>query len=629
MSPRFGARRPFRPPNRRPNRPHVPHEERRAPTVVQRRPEHINVEIPSRLTVKQLAELLRVQSGEVIKALLTNGMLATINQQIDYDTAATAAIDLGFQPREAQAPSMESTALGAPVQDEAENLVLRPPVVTIMGHVDHGKTSLLDAIRNASVATGEAGGITQHIGAYQIERNQKGKRSKLAFLDTPGHEAFTQMRARGAQATDIAILVVAADDGVQPQTIEAIGHIKAAKVPLIVALTKTDLPTANPDRVRTQLAEHEVVVEEFGGDVPAVGVSSRTKAGIEDLLDTVELVAELQDLKANPNRPARGLVIEARLDRQRGPVATLLVQTGTLNVGDAITVGPYSGKVRGMFDDRGKAMRHADPSTPVEILGLSDVPQAGDRFAVAPDEKTARVWAQEQVTVRQAGAGDVPIQRSALTLEDLVSQAQAGAVKDLNIVIKTDVQGSIDPIRSSLEKLSNEEVRVKVLLAGTGNVTDSDVNLAISSRAIIVAFNVRVEPGARRLADGQGIDIRSYSVIYELIEDVEAALRGMLAPKYEEVLEGRVEVRQLFKVGRETVIAGSFVLEGRIARTSIINVLRGGRALVEGARLANLKRFKDEVREVLAGYECGVTVDGFNDFQPGDIIEAYARERVG
>ena len=627
--PRFGARRPFRPPPRR--RPPQAHsEERRAPTVVQRRPENVNVEIPNRLTVKELAELLRVGSGEIIRVLLNNGMLATINQQIDYDTAAIAAHDLGFQPREAQAPSMESTALGAAVTDEPENLATRAPVIAIMGHVDHGKTSLLDAIRNTTVATGEAGGITQHIGAYQIERNANGKRSKLTFLDTPGHEAFTQMRARGAQATDVAILVVAADDGVQPQTIEAIGHIKAAKTPMIVAITKVDLPTANPDRVKTQLAEHEVVVEDFGGDTPSVNVSARTKAGLDDLLDTIELVAEVNELKANPNRPARGLVIEARLDRQRGPVATLLVQTGTLNVGDTITVGPYYGRVRGMFDDRGKTVRHADPSTPVEILGLSDVPQAGDRFAVAPDEKTARAWAQEQVAVRQFGAGEgQPVQRPQLTLEDLVSQAQAGAVKDLNIIIKTDVQGSIDPIRSSLEKLSNEEVRVKVLLAGTGNVTESDVNLAISSRAIVVAFNVRVEPGARRVADAQGIDIRTYSIIYELIEDIDAALRGMQAPKYEEVLEGRVEVRQLFKVGRETVIAGSFVLEGRIARQSILNVKRGNQTLVEGARLANLKRFKDEVREVAAGYECGITVEGFNDFQLGDIIEAYARERVG
>ena len=550
--------------------------------MLQRRPENVEVEIPGRLTVKELAELLRVQSGEVIRSLLNNGMLATINQQIDYDTAALAAMDLGFKPHEAQAPSMESTALGAPIADDPANLVPRPPVVTIMGHVDHGKTSLLDAIRHTSVATGEAGGITQHIGAYQIERTHNGKRSRITFLDTPGHEAFTAMRARGAQATDIAVLVVAADDGVQPQTIEAINHAKAANVPLVVAITKVDLPDANLDRVKSQLAEHEVVVEEYGGDTPAVAVSARTKTGIDDLLDVIELVAELHELKANPNREARGVVIEARLDRQRGPVATLLVQTGTLNVGDAITVGPYSGRVRSMLDENGKPMRHAGPSTPVEILGLSDVPQAGDRFAVAPDEKTARAWAQEQVTVRQVGAG-AEATRGPLTLESLQTMVQAGTVKDLNVIVKTDVQGSIEPIKSSLEKLSNDEVRVRVLHAGTGNVSDNDVNLAQTSGAIIVAFNVRVEPSARRMADNAGVDIRHYSVIYEVVEDVEAALRGMLEPKYQEVLEGRVEVRQLFRIGRTTVIAGSFVLEGRITRQSILKVLRGNRVLLEAA----------------------------------------------
>jgi translation initiation factor IF-2 len=595
--------------------------------MVQRRPENVEVEIPGRLTVKELAELLRVQSGEVIRSLLNNGMLATINQQIDYDTAALAALDLGFKPHEAQAPSMESTALGAPITDDPASLVPRPPVVTIMGHVDHGKTSLLDAIRHTSVATGEAGGITQHIGAYQIERTHNGRRSRITFLDTPGHEAFTAMRARGAQATDIAVLVVAADDGVQPQTIEAINHAKAANVPLVVAITKVDLPDANPDRVKSQLAEHEVVVEEYGGDIPAVAVSARAKTGIDDLLDVIELVAELHELKANPNREARGVVIEARLDRQRGPVATLLVQTGTLNVGDAITVGPYSGRVRSMLDENGKPMRHAGPSTPVEILGLSDVPQAGDRFAVAPDEKTARAWAQEQVTVRQAGTGG-EASRGPLTLESLQTMVQAGTIKDLNIIVKTDVQGSIEPIKSSIERLSNDEVRVRVLHAGTGNVSDNDVNLAQTSGAIIVAFNVRVEPSARRMADNAGVDIRHYNVIYEVVEDIEAALRGMLEPKYQEVLEGRVEVRQLFRIGRTTVIAGSFVLEGRITRQSILKVLRGNRVLLEGGRIAGLKRMKDDVREVQAGYECGITVEDFNDFQPGDIIEAYARERV-
>ncbi|HEY3109841.1 MAG TPA: translation initiation factor IF-2, partial [Chloroflexota bacterium] len=404
MSPRFGNRGPYRPGGRRPGGPPRARppgaagggEDRRG-TAVQQRRENVPVTLPSRLTVKELAEAMRVQPGEVIKALLNNGMLATINQPIDYDTAAIVAVDLGFVPTEALAPTMESTALGQAVSDEAEDLVTRPPVLAIMGHVDHGKTSLLDAIRQTNVAAGEAGGITQHIGAYQIEHTHAGRKSKLTFLDTPGHEAFTAMRARGAQSTDIAILVVAADDGVQPQTIEAIGHIKAARVPMIVAINKIDVPDSNPDRVRAQLAEHEVVVESYGGDVPSVEVSARTGQGIEDLLEVIELVAELHELKANPNRPARGLVIEARLDSRRGPVATLLVQTGTLNVGDVITVGPHSGRVRAMFDHRGRGLRHAEPSTPVEILGLSDVPQAGDRFAVAPDEKTARAWGQEQL----------------------------------------------------------------------------------------------------------------------------------------------------------------------------------------------------------------------------------------
>jgi translation initiation factor IF-2 len=633
MSPRFGSRRPYRPggrPGGRPqNRGGQSSDQNRSPAAVQtRRPENVAIEIPARITVKELADLMRVSAAEVIKGLLQNGMLVTINQQIDYDTAAIVAHDLGFQPREAKAPTMESTALGAPIQDEAEDLVNRPPVVTIMGHVDHGKTSLLDAVRQANVASGEAGGITQHIGAYQIEHMHGGKRHKITFLDTPGHEAFTAMRARGAQATDIAVLVVAADDGVQPQTIEAIGHAKAAKVPMVVAINKVDLPNANPDRVKTQLAEHEVVVEQYGGDVPSVEVSARTRQGIEDLLEVLELVAELQDLKANPGRTARGIVLEAQLDRARGPVATLLVQTGTLGVGDVITVGPYSGRVRAMFDDRGRKLRHADPSTPVEILGLADVPQAGDRFAVAPDDKTARQWGQEQLQIRQATAAEGATPRTQVSLEDLLAQAQAGAVKDLNLIIKTDVQGSIEPIRASVEKISTDEVKVKVLLAGTGNVTESDVNLAITSHAIVVAFNVRVEPGARRVADANQVEIRNYTVIYEIVEDISRALSGMLEPKFQEVLEGRVEVRQLFRIGRQTVIAGSHVLEGRIRRQSLLTIRRGSQVLAEGAQVSNLKHLKDEVREVLQGYDCGITVVDFNDFQPGDIIEAYARERI-
>ncbi|TAK26219.1 MAG: translation initiation factor IF-2 [Chloroflexota bacterium] len=633
MSPRFGSRGPIRP---RPGGSRPPArrqgaqvEERRSPGPRVIRPENLHIEIPARLTVKQLADMMRVQSGEVIKVLLTNGMLVTINQPIDYDTAAVVAHDLGFQPREAQAPTLESTALGTTPQEEPASLQSRPPVITIMGHVDHGKTSLLDAIRQANVVGGEAGGITQHIGAYQIEHLHGGRQSKITFLDTPGHEAFTQMRARGVKATDIAVLVVAADDGVQPQTIEAIGHARAGKVPLIVAINKVDLPNANPDRVKQQLAEHEVVAEEYGGDTPMVAVSARTRQGIDDLLEVMELVAEIQELKANPDRPARGVVIEAQLDRTRGPVATLLVQTGTLNVGDIIAVGPHVGRVRAMFDDRSRKLRHAEPSLPVEILGLSDVPQAGDRFGVAPDEKTARVWAQEQVHIRQAaGSGDSASPRQTMSIEELLNQAQAGATKELNVIIKCDVQGSVEPIRSSVDKLSTDEVRVKVLLAGVGNVTETDVNLAVASRALIVAFNVRTEPGARRVSETRQVEIRSYSVIYEIVDDIASALRGMLEPKYRDVLEGRVEVRQLFRVGRERVIAGSHVSEGRITRQSTVTVLRGGKSLIEHAKLANLRRFKDDAREVLAGYECGITVEGFNDFQVGDIVEAYARERI-
>jgi len=625
--PRFGRRPPPRPQARPRGRPHAPTEERRTPIAPARRPEDLRIVLFARMTVKELAETMRVQVGEVIKVLMGNGMLATINQQIDYDTAAIVAHELGFQPREAQAPSLESTALGAPVQIDAATAATRPPIVTIMGHVDHGKTSLLDRIRSANVAEGEAGGITQHIGAYQVEHTHAGRRSRITFLDTPGHEAFTQMRARGAQATDVAILVVAADDGVQPQTIEAIGHARAAKVPIIVALNKSDLPTANPERVKQQLAEHQVVVEDFGGDTPAVRVSARTGAGIDDLLEVIELVAELQGLQANADAPARGIVIEAQLDRTRGPVATLLVQNGTLNVGDFIAVGPFSGRVRAMFDDRRGKVRHASPAMPVEILGLNDVPHAGDRFGVAPDDRTARAWAQEQLQIRHSSGADTG-SRASLSIEEMLDRAQSSAAKDMNLIIKCDVQGSVDPIRASVEQLGTSDVRIKILYAGIGNVTESDVNLAVASQGRIAAFNVRTEPGARRVAEAHQVAIRNYSVIYEIIEDVTAAARGMTEPRYREVLEGRIEVRQLFRIGRETVIAGCHVLEGRVTRQSTMTVRRGPQTLLESGRLANLKRFKDEAREVVAGYDCGITVADFNDFVVGDIIDAYARERI-
>jgi translation initiation factor IF-2 len=629
MSPRLGVGRPSRPPQgRRPQRrPGGPPRRPGGDTLAQMPPRGKvdlgEIEIPGRLTVKELGELLRVSAEQVIKALITNGMMATINQTIDYDTAAIVAHDLGFQPREQAAPLPESTAVGqaTDLADPPESMIARAPIVTIMGHVDHGKTSLLDAIREENVAGGEAGGITQHIGAYQIEKRQQ----RITFLDTPGHEAFTAMRARGAQATDVAILVVAADDGVQPQTREAIDHARAANVPIIVAINKVDRTEANPDRVKQQLAEVGVVVEDWGGDVPSVPVSAKTRAGIDSLLDMILLVAELQELRANPDRPAQGVVIEAKLDKARGPLATLLVQRGTLQLGDNVVVGPVAGRVRALFNDRGKRVRKAEPSMPVEILGLADVPQAGDRFVVAPDERTARAWAAEQIRIKQRESVEAPV--AAVSLDDVFAKIQAGQIQELNVILKTDVQGSIDPIRTSLERLVVGDVKVKVIHTGTGNVTESDVQLAQASKGVIIAFNVRPEPGSRRLADSTGVDIREYGVIYQIVEHIERALTGMLAPTFAEVIEGHAEVLQLFKIGRNTVIAGSTVRDGKISRNSGVRVIRDGKKIFEG-KLASLKRVKDDAREVAAGFECGIVVEGFNEFQPGDIVEAFNQQQV-
>ncbi|MBI2941423.1 MAG: translation initiation factor IF-2 [Chloroflexi bacterium] len=629
MSPRVATRGPSRPPQRRPgSRPGPgargrgrPQSARRAevtPTAPLRHREPVVVELPANMTVKDLADLLRVAPAQVIKALLTNGVMATINQTIDYETAAIVASDLDFQVKEAPAPAV--AAEEAPELEDPSLLVHRPPIVTIMGHVDHGKTSLLDAIRETNVTAKEAGGITQHIGAYQAEiRNQR-----ITFLDTPGHEAFTAMRARGAQVTDVAVLVVAADDGVQPQTIEAIDHAKAAKVPIIVAINKVDKPDAHPDRVKQQLTEHNLVVEEYGGDVVAVEVSAKQKKGIEHLLEMILLVAEIQDLRANPNRPAVGAIIEAKLDKTRGPVGTVLVQNGTLKVGDFVAVGSVAGRVRAMFNDRGKPVRRADPSTPVEILGLPDVPRAGDPLRVTPDERTARARALE---AQREQHQEVATPTASTSLEDIYAQIQAGSVKDLNLILKTDVQGSIDPIRSSLERLSVEEVKVRILHEGAGNITESDVLLAQASQAIILGFNVRVEPGARRAADTANVDIRLYSIIYNVIEDVQKALTGMLEPVYVEVLEGRAEVRQVFKVGKGDQIAGCMVVEGKMSRGTPARLLRRGQ-VVHSSQIASLKRFKDDAREVAAGFECGVGLDGFSDVQVGDIIESYRREKA-
>jgi|DewCreStandDraft_1066081.scaffolds.fasta_scaffold01507_18 translation initiation factor IF-2 len=618
MNPRVGTGRPTRPAAAR-NQPRGNGRQATAPaTPAATAPATPRViELPARLTVKELAERLGVGATQVIKELLKNGVLANINQTIDYETAAIVAHDLGFEVKEqTTAPTGEMPSALAEPEDDPRLLVPRPPIVTILGHVDHGKTTLLDAIRQTNVAAGEAGGITQHIGAYQVEIHGQ----KITFLDTPGHEAFTAMRARGAQVTDIAVLVVAADDGVQPQTLEAIDHARAANVPIIVALNKIDKPEANPDRVKQQLAEVGLVPEDWGGDTIVVPVSARRKTGIDQLLEMILLVAEMQELKANPNRPARGVVIEAKLDKARGPVATLLVQNGTLHVGDFIVVGPIYGRVRAMFNDRGKRLKQAGPATPVEILGLPAVPQAGDKFVVAPDEKTARAWAQ----TAQRQQEEASRQPEQVSLEDLFQRIQAGQVKELNLIVKTDVQGSIEPIRVSLERLSTPEVTVKILHSGTGNITESDVLLAQASKAIILGFNVKVEPGARRLAEQNRVDIRLYSVIYDLVEDVQKALTGLLAPKQVEVVEGHAEVRQVFRLSKGLVVAGCYVTDGKITRQSLVRVRRGDSVIFDG-RVASLKRFKDDVREVAAGFECGVTLEGFTDFQVGDVLEAYTK----
>ncbi|HZU07114.1 MAG TPA: translation initiation factor IF-2 [Chloroflexota bacterium] len=583
--------------------------------MLERRP----VELPPRMTVQEFAERLGVSPTQVISELLRQNILLTINQPIDYETAAMVAAKLGYEVAEA-APEAAPTPLKTAEAEEAEALVPRPPVVTVMGHVDHGKTSLLDAIRNTNVTSEEAGGITQHIGAYQVEIHDR----RITFLDTPGHEAFTAMRARGAQVTDIVILVVAADDGVMPQTREAIAHCKAANVPIVVAINKIDRPNAQPERVIQQLAEAGVVVESYGGDVPAVRVSAKTREGIEDLLDVVLLVADILELKANPDRPATGVVIEAKLDRSRGPVATVLVQNGTLEVGNIVVVGKYYGKVKALFNDRGKRVRKAGPSMPVEVLGLNGVPEAGDRLQVVSDEKTAR-----QLAAENARAAERELEaRPELSLQALSSRIQAGEVKEVALIVKADVQGSIEPILASLARLEQETgIKLKVLHTGTGNITDSDVMLAVASKAIILGFNVRTEPSARRAAEAQGVDVRLYNVIYHLVEDMRRALAGMLEPEYREVVRGRAEIRQVFRIGKGGQAAGCLVLEGTIARGALVRIRRGREVIYEG-RIQSLRRVKEDVREVVAGQECGMTFEGFNEFAAGDLVETYEKELV-
>jgi translation initiation factor IF-2 len=594
------------------------------------------IELPSVVSVADLATLLGLPAPQIIKALLNNGTFATINQALDYDTAAVVATDLGFEVREqgaaaataapaAPAPAtdgaVEAAPHAAPPEEEKEDAALlkpRPPVVTIMGHVDHGKTSLLDVIRHARVAAGEAGGITQHIGAYQVNVNG----STITFIDTPGHEAFTAMRARGAQVTDIAVIVVAADDGVMPQTREAIDHARAAGVPMIVAINKIDLASANPDRVKQELADLGVVVTEYGGNIEAIPVSARTQEGLDTLLETILLVAEAEvEPKANPDRPAAGAVVESRMDKSRGAVATLLVQRGTLHAGDMVVAGQAAGRVKALFDDRGKRVTAAPPSFPVEVLGLNGVPVAGDRFQVVADERTGRAMVEAALSAGQReGEGE-------LSLEAVFARIRSGAVKELTLIVKADVQGSVEPIVNSLEKLGEQgETRVKVIHAGLGNVNVTNVNLAVASKAMIIAFNVKTEDEARRVAELNGVTIREYNIIYTLIEDVEKMLTGMLEPRYEEVIHGHTEVLQTFKAGRRTV-AGCTVRNGIIHRRDRVRLSRSGQQLWEGG-IASLRRGKDDVNEVREGFECGILLDGWDGIEIGDTMEMFSTERV-
>ncbi len=579
------------------------------------------IEITPTLSVRQLADLLQVSAIEVIKQLMRNGIMANINQVINYEAAATVAAGFGYQARLKPRATRRSTSAISETKrrqylqgEELGGLRPRPPVVTIMGHVNHGKTRLLDAIRQTNVMATEAGGITQHIGAYQVEVDGR----KITFVDTPGHEAFTAMRARGAQVTDIVILVVAADDGVMPQTLEAIDHARAAGVPIVVAINKIDKPNINLELVKQQLADAGLLIEEWGGDIVSVSVSAKEKIGITELLENLLVVAEMEDLRANPLQPAVGVVIEAKLDRTKGPLATVLVQTGTLRLGDTLVVGTTWGRVKAMFDGMGKRVRKAESATPVEILGLTSVPQVGDGLRVASGERQAQALIQKRLEEMQQESKSV-------SLSNLYDQISAGQVKELNIILKADVQGSIEPIRSSLEQLGTEEVRVGVIHSGTGNITESDVMLAIASKGIIIGFGVGCEPGARRLADVERVSIRSYDVIYNLVDDVGKALKGMLEPSYVEVVEGRAEVRASFSIGKKGKVAGVYVIEGKVSRGVSARLWRQEQVVCEST-VSSLRRFKDDVKEVAAGYECGVGITDFSEFQVGDILEFFRKE---
>lgn len=574
------------------------------------------VEIGESINVQEFSKLIKREVNEVIKALFMLGVMVTINQDIDFDTAQLIGDNFGVEVGQ-RAPEEDPTEI-PDVDDPPEKRVPRPPVITVMGHVDHGKTSLLDAIRKTNVTSREAGGITQHIGAYKV--NYQGK--QIVFLDTPGHEAFTAMRARGAQVTDVAILVVAADDGVMPQTIEAINHAKAAKVPIIVAINKIDRPGANPDHVKQQLAEHELIPEDWGGDTIMVPVSAHQKTGISDLLEMILLVAEMQELKANPNLPAHGTIIEAQLDKGRGPVATVLVQRGTLHIGDTIIAGTSYGKVRAMINDRGEKVKKALPSTPVEVLGLNDVPAAGD-ILDSTDEKTARGVAEKRIAKKKEE--EIKL-NSKVSLDDLFQRIKEGEIKELNIVVKADVQGTIEALKASLEKIKNDEVKVAVVHAGVGAITESDVMLASAANALIIGFNVRPDANARKAAETEKVDVRTYRVIYDAINDVEAAIKGMLAPKFKEVIQGRVEIRQLITISK-LKIAGCYVVEGKVTNSSKVRVVRDGIVVHEGV-IESLRRFKDDVKEVAQGFECGITLEKFSDLKEGDIFEVYDMEEI-
>ena len=578
------------------------------------------IEIPEMISIHDLAEKMKIQPSVLIKKLFLAGKMVTLNSELDFESAGELAMEMNFDP----VPEEKEDVIAKMLEDQEENgegMIARPPVVCVMGHVDHGKTSLLDAIRDTHVIDREAGGITQHIGAYVVTINDQ----KITFLDTPGHEAFTAMRMRGANSTDIAILVVAADDGVMPQTVEAISHAKAAGIEIIVAINKIDKPSANVDRVKQELMEHELVAEEWGGSTVCVPVSAKSHEGIDQLLEMILLTAEMLELKANPNRSARGLVIEAELDKGKGSVATVLVQKGTLRVGDSIAVGSCYGKVRAMMDDNGRRVKEAGPSQPVEILGLSDVPKAGEIFVSPATEKEARAFAETYIKEsREKLLEDTKLKMS---LDDLYSQIQSGNLKELNIIVKADVQGSVEAVKQSLLKLSNEEVVVKIVHGGVGAINESDVNLASASNAIIIGFNVRPDATAKEIAEREKVDLRQYRVIYDAINDVEAAMKGMLDPIFEEKVLGHAEIRQLFKASGVGTIAGSYVLDGVFQRNCSCRITREGEQIFDGA-LASLKRFKDDVKEVKAGYECGLVFEKFNDLKELDIVEAYTMVEV-